>query len=268
MPSDMLNETFAAEAAAQFDEVPARGPYTLAMSNTAIFVSLPNLTADYSTITGKIRDMVADGSAATYLPADYSSDATMVAGYNDQLSIIADFLENPEAPSLESGFATGMSLNAINLHQLSRGTVRLDSEDHLAQPILDYRTGSNPIDFDVYQAHVNFLRKTIATDSLQQYGAVEITPGEAAQNGTDLTAYIKSRMTFSFLHPCCTAAMLPPEKGGVVGPDLKVHGAAGLRVVDMSILPFLPSSHLSQLAYAVGEKVSANHSGLHFPYAC
>jgi hypothetical protein len=37
---------------------------------------------------------------------------------------------------------------------------------------------------------------------------------------------------------------------------LKVHGATGLRVVDMSVLPVLPSSHLSALAYAVGEKVS------------
>lgn len=49
--------------------------------------------------------------------------------------------------------------------------------------------------------------------------------------------------------------MLPKDKGGVVGPDLKVHGAPGLRVVDMSISPLLIGSHLSATAYAVGEKV-------------
>ena len=50
---------------------------------------------------------------------------------------------------------------------------------------------------------------------------------------------------------------MPRAKGGVIGPDLKVHGADGLRIVDMSVLPLLPSSHLSAAAYAVAEKVSS-----------
>jgi len=74
----MFNATFAADAAAGFDEVPARGPYTLAMSNSAIFNSLPNMTADHHKIVGKIRALAADGSAAAaYLPADYRSDPTV-----------------------------------------------------------------------------------------------------------------------------------------------------------------------------------------------
>lgn len=256
MPSDMLNATFAAEATREFDEVPARGPYTLGMSNVAIFVSLPDLTGN-STITAKMRALAADGrKAASYLPADYRSDPTMVAGYQHQLSVLADFFDNPESPSLESGFATGTTVHAINLHQLSRGTVRLNTTDPLGQPILDYRVGTNPIDWDVYLAHTRYLRRMIPTATLQKYGAVEAAPGAAVQSDADLIQYIKDTMIFSYMHPCCTAAMLPRSKGGVVGPDLRVHGAGGLRVVDMSILPFLPSSHLSQTAYAVGEKVS------------
>jgi choline dehydrogenase-like flavoprotein len=50
--------------------------------------------------------------------------------------------------------------------------------------------------------------------------------------------------------------MLARELGGVVGTDLRVHGAAGLRVVDASVFPVLPSAHLSGTAYAVAEKVS------------
>ena len=75
--------------------------------------------------------------------------------------------------------------------------------------------------------------------------------------------YTKDQMTFSFMHPCCTAAMMPKAKGGVVGPDLKVHGADGLRIVDMSVLPLLPSSHLSATAYAVAEKVSSSSLQIH-----
>ena len=51
--------------------------------------------------------------------------------------------------------------------------------------------------------------------------------------------------------------MLPRNKGGVVGTDLKVYGLRGLRVADLSAMPMLPSSHTSTTAYAFGEKAAA-----------
>jgi hypothetical protein len=254
MPSNMLNPAYAAKAAADFDAVPARGPYTLAMSSTALFISLPNVTADYMDIVNRIRNAVENGSSTSYLPA--YSDPTLIAGYKRQLSVLADFLSNPEAPSVEVPFATGTAMRPIILHPLSRGTVRLNVTDPLAQPLLDYRAGSNPIDFDINIAHLKWLRKVIDTPTLQKYGAVEVTPDPSIQSDEDLKAYVKDSMVLSHMHPCCTAAMMPKSLGGVVGPDLKVHGAAGLRVVDISILPFLPSAHTSTTAYAIGEKVS------------
>ncbi|SPN96992.1 related to alcohol oxidase [Cephalotrichum gorgonifer] len=257
LPSDMSSDPdFAAEAAAQFDEIPARGPYTLAMSNSAIFVSLPNITADYEAIVSRIRDIVSNGTASSYLPPDHRDDPRMIAGYEHQLSVLADFFENPEAPSLESAFATGTSARAISLHALSRGTVRLNLTNPLEQPLLDYRSGSNPIDFDVHIAHLRYLRQMVTTPTMQQYGAVEVRPGADVQSDEDLLQHTKDSFTFSFMHPCCTAAMLPEEKGGVVGPDLRVHGLDGLRIADISVLPLLPSSHLSALAYAIGEKAA------------
>jgi choline dehydrogenase len=62
--------------------------------------------------------------------------------------------------------------------------------------------------------------------------------------------------------------MLPKNKGGVVGPDLKVHGASGLRVMDISVVHLLPSAHLSALAYAVGEKVSFDGLLIGMPHSC
>jgi choline dehydrogenase-like flavoprotein len=76
------------------------------------------------------------------------------------------------------------------------------------------------------------------------------------QSDEALVDYIKDDIILSFIHPCYTAAMMPKNKGGVVGPDLKVHGAPGLRVIDMSILPLVPGTYISATVYAVGEKVS------------
>ena len=262
LPSSMSNPAFLADATAGFDEIPARGPYTLAGSNSAIFVPLANITADYQTIVSRINSIIEDGSAASYLPADYRSDSTMIAGYMQQLATIAKLMNDSRVPSLESTFATGTSVRAVNLHPMSRGTVRLNLADPLGVPTVSYGTGSNPIDFDVYLAHNRYLRRMLNTTTLQSFGAVEVNPGASVQTDAALIDYIQRTMTLSFMHPCCTAAMMPKNKGGVIGPNLKVHGAAGLRVVDMSILPFLPSSHLSALAYAVGEKVSKCKRGV------
>lgn len=253
--TDMLNTSFAADATAGFNETPARGPYTLAMANTGIFVSLPNMTIDYPVIIDSIRSSVASGVAHSYLPDDYNSDPTLLLGYDRQLSTLADFYANPKAPSIEVPWSTGAGLRAFLLHPLSRGTVRLNLTDHFAPPILDYRAGTNPVDFDIHLVHLKYLRRSLETPTMQRYGALETGPGAAVQDDEGLLEYIKDSMTLSFLHPCCTAAMLPKELGGVVGPDLKVHGLKGLRVVDISVLPLLVSSHTSSTAYALGEKV-------------
>jgi choline dehydrogenase len=255
-PSEMLNPAFAADAARGFNETPARGPYTLAMANSGIYMSLPNMTADYMVIVDRIRSIATNGSASSYLPNDYNSDPTLIAGYIRQLAVQANFFANSKAPSTEVPWTTGTSARAILLHPLSRGTVRLNLTDHLAQPVLDYRSGSNPVDFDIHMAHLKFLRRTIGTSTMRRYGTVETAPGAAIQSDDALREYVKDSITLSFLHPCCTAAMLPKELGGVVGPDLRVHGLKGLRVADISVLPLLVSSHTSSTAYALGEKVS------------
>ncbi|KAK0755066.1 GMC oxidoreductase-like protein [Schizothecium vesticola] len=263
LPSQMTsNATFKAEATAAFSQTPAEGPYTLAGGNSAIFVSLPHMTAQYKTITKKIRKMATDGSASAYLPPDIRTDPAMKAGYKQQLLVLAELLENPDSPSLESPWATSeapggaMALSFL-LHPLSRGTVRLNLSSPLDQPILDYRAGSNPVDFDLHLAQVRFLRRLFNTTTLQGLGATETAPGAAvAADDAALKGYVKQAAYLSFMHPCCTAAMMPKPKGGVVGRDLKVHGAKGLRVVDMSVLPILPAAHLSATAYAVGEKAA------------
>jgi choline dehydrogenase-like flavoprotein len=261
LPFDLANNaTFKAEAIAAFDATPSRGPYTISMGNSAIYVSLPHITANYTTIINRIRAMAASGAAASYLPPDLRSSPAMIAGYTAQLLTLANRLSDPSFPSLETPWATTeapATAWAFLLHPLSRGTVRLDLADHLAQPVLDYRAGSNPVDMDIHRAQLRFLRRLLTTPTMQAHGVNEIGPGEAvAGNDEALAAYVKQSSILSFQHPCCTAAMMPRNKGGVVGPDLKVHGADGLRVVDLSVAPLLVGSHTSSTAYAIGEKVS------------
>lgn len=49
--------------------------------------------------------------------------------------------------------------------------------------------------------------------------------------------------------------MQPRKLGGVVSPRLEVYGVEGLRIVDASVMPLIPGTHLQATVYAVAEKV-------------
>lgn len=254
-----------AQARAQYAERPAKGPYTLAMGNTAIYIPLRNITATASFIAGSVVALAASGTkgspADVYLPP--GTPPTVVTGYIAQLKVIADLMNNPEAPYLESPFESafqGVAAGACMLmHPASRGTVLLDPKNPAAEhPIIDYRSVSAPTDLNVFRQFIKYFRKYYSqSPTLKQLGAVEVSPGANVTSDRDLDAWVRNSMTASFLHPCCTAPMMPQNKGGVVDTTLKVYGVEGLRVVDASMFPLIPGTHTSATVYAVAEKVSS-----------
>jgi len=72
----------------------------------------------------------------------------------------------------------------------------------------------------------------------------------------DVNKYILSTSA-STLHMVGTAAMSAPDAGfGVVNPDLRLKGATGLRIVDTSVYPFVPSSHPQAPTYIFAERAA------------
>lgn len=57
-------------------------------------------------------------------------------------------------------------------------------------------------------------------------------------------------------HSLGTAKMAPLEQGGVVGPDLSVHGVQGLKVADLSIPPGNVGGNTCNTAFMIGEKAA------------
>lgn len=88
-----------------------------------------------------------------------------------------------------------------------------------------------------------------------QLGAAESDLTSSITSDAEIEKLLRSSLNPTESHPSCTNPMMPERLGGVVGPDLLVHGVSHLSVVDASIMPMIPAAHLSSTVYAVAEKV-------------
>lgn len=226
------------------------GPRSLTVGNVGAWIPLPQLAEDWKEIVAAIRAQ----KPADYLPKSY--DSTLIAGYQVQRELLAKAYSGLGTGVLELPFnARGQAIMAVE-HQLSRGTIQLNTTDKYAEPVVDFNTFANPIDPLVAARAWQFVRRWMATPAMQALSPVELTPGAALTTDEQLVAAARSAAGPGEGHGCCTAAMSPRALGGVVGPDLRVHGVTGLSVGDNSVAPLIVGAHTCATVYAIAEKAA------------
>jgi choline dehydrogenase-like flavoprotein len=82
----------------------------------------------------------------------------------------------------------------------------------------------------------------------------ELFPGDMAKSDADIAAAIRSEGGHRS-HPGGTCRMGNDELA-VVDSELRVQGLAGLRVVDASVMPDLPSGNTNIPTIMIGEKAA------------
>lgn len=90
--------------------------------------------------------------------------------------------------------------------------------------------------------------------------------GNPVTNGQDRIAYTAEddaalemwvrRNISTTWHSLGTCKMAPRAAGGVVGPDLAVHGVRGLRIADVSVPPVNVGANTNATALMIGEKAA------------
>jgi choline dehydrogenase len=142
------------------------------------------------------------------------------------------------------------------LHPLSRGTPNINiTHPHDTEPVVDYRSLSNPIDVDIFMEFIRLTRGYYFNTSFAAYCPVELAPGVGVVGDEDLADYIRANALPTEYHLIGTCAMLPKELGGVVDEELRIYGIKGLRVVDASVMPTLPDTNTCRSVFAIAEKV-------------
>ena len=163
---------------------------------------------------------------------------------------------------IEAGVAKmrhgGVTLNSAYLRPKSRGSVRLASADPAAAPLLDPNYWSEPEDKARALSGLRLAREIMSQPALKRFVLREVLPDPRAKSEQELFDYACANAKTDH-HPVGTCRIGPANRTtSVVAPDLRVIGLEGLRVVDASVMPRVPSCNTNAPTIMVAEK-GADH---------
>ena len=144
--------------------------------------------------------------------------------------------------------------SVCNLRPLSRGNVRIASADFSAAPAISPNYFSADADRQVAVDAVKLTRRIAAAAPLARFAPEEYLPGAALASDEDL-ARAAGDIGTTIFHPVGTCRMGSDEQA-VVDERLRVHGIAGLRVVDASVMPTITSGNTNSPTIMIAEKAS------------
>ncbi|KAF9479960.1 alcohol oxidase [Pholiota conissans] len=208
--------------------------------------------------TGFIANNIANTFGFARIPEDLSIFKTVVDPAPGPQSPHFEYI--PTNFHLKPGFPippTGsyFTIVTVCLNPTSYGSVKLASADPYDKPLIDPRLLTTDIDLIVMRESVKATKRFVSAPAWSDY-IIEPVGTLAGNTDDEIDAHVRGLATTIF-HPVGTASMAAKgNKEGVVNPDLTVKGVEGLRVVDASIFPLIPSTHTQGPVYLAAERAA------------
>jgi len=200
---------------------------------------------------GLIYLLTRDGPAATngiesvsyYNPLDQHGEPT-VGTYHVPVSA--------EMGTKQMTTAPGLTFENIVLQPRSRGRVALQNADTRSAPLIDPNWLSEPEDLSTMIAGLRYARRAMQMPAVAGLLKPELIPGLDVEDDDDLADFCRHAVS-GMAHPVGTCRM-GADEDAVVDPSLRVRGVAGLRVIDASIMPNIPSANTNAAVMAIASK--------------
>lgn len=158
------------------------------------------------------------------------------------------------APFMPTGGITALS-TALVLPE-AHGTLKLASRDPLTQPLIDHNYLGTERDRRRMLEGVQLARDLARHPALKTSLAGLVVPSELPSEPTQLQRVIESNLSI-YGHPTSTAPMGTADSPrAVVDSRGAVHGLTALRVVDASIIPYVPSSVTNLTTIMLAERIA------------
>lgn len=250
------------------------GPFVGAPTTTG-FASLEKIQPDFPNLDSHIQSLLAAHQKQNPTADPAGRDALLARQLLDPKEAVCQIVGLPSGANLthtdtpsklfpcdEPGM--WMVLGACSTRSFSRGSVHIASSDPAAHPAIDPAYFSHPLDLDLM---ARALLHTLSFTSIEPLASavrrdeagdpvVAKSGGKMPKTLDEAKAFVGAN-TVTEYHPVGTCAMLPRDKGGVVDPELRVHGTANVRVCDASMFPLHVQGNIVSLVYAVAEKGAA-----------
>ncbi len=156
----------------------------------------------------------------------------------------------PWFPGVRQMLPDAYAIRPTLLQPKSRGTVRLRSANPGDAPRIRFNFFDHPEDMprllEIARQSLDLARHS----ALDPFRGKPFGPPNEIRNDADIEEWIrKSALTVH--HPACSCPI-----GPVLDPSLKVRGIEGLRVVDASAFPSIPTAHINAAVLMMGEKAA------------
>jgi choline dehydrogenase len=149
----------------------------------------------------------------------------------------------------------GIAMACCLLQPKARGTVRLTSSDPLDTPIVDHELLGAEDDVNRLAKAARKAIEIFGTSPLKDVVSEIECPVGLASSQQEWRDYLQLA-TFRGDHPSGTCRM-GADEAAVVDPRLRVNGLQGLRVVDASIIPVIPSANTNAPVMMIAQKAAS-----------
>ena len=156
-------------------------------------------------------------------------------------------------PPLEETHGFSMRVGPVNPE--SRGWIGLRSADPAAPALIQPNYLQSEADRRTTIAGIRMVRDVVAQPAFDAYRGAELAPGVALQSDEELADWLRTNAMTTF-HPVGTCRM-GNDPMAVVDATLAVHGIAGLRIADASVMPIIVSGNTNAPTIMIGEKAAA-----------
>jgi len=137
----------------------------------------------------------------------------------------------------------------------SLGEVAIRSADPAQPPSIRFNYLADPQDRADLRTAVRLTREILSQPALRPYRGEELNPGRGIQSDEEIDAWVRRGVETCY-HPVGTCRMGVDARESVVDRECRVHGLAGLRVVDASIMPAIISGNTNAPTIMIAEKAS------------
>ena len=150
---------------------------------------------------------------------------------------------------------SGVTCYAHPMRPESRGRIHIVSSDAKKPPAINFNFLSSPVDAELTVRAVRIACSIMQAPALAAMQISEIAPGPDRRSDDEILGWVRKAAETTY-HPVGTCKM-GSDAQAVVDARLRVHGIAGLRVADASIMPTLTSGNTNAPSIMIGEKAAA-----------